>query len=110
MVVFGGQQGSKKMNDVCIFNFKNNQWERVKVQGDKLPPPRAGHSAVVRVDEKNDINRMYIFGGKLNHYQKLSDTWYFDLSTREWHEVEPSSPPSGRSGHCAAVFQHYMII
>lgn len=99
------------MNDVCIFDFKDNKWERVKtVKGELLPPPRAGHSAVLRVDEKQDINRMYIFGGKLSHDQKLNDTWYLDLNTRKWHEVETSNPPSHRSGHCAAVFKNYMIV
>ena len=74
MVIFGGFAGgegglsggissSRRTNDIYKYHFKENTWERIKAKGGVLPPPRAGHTAVVRYDEENG-DSMYIFGGK----------------------------------------------
>jgi hypothetical protein len=46
---------------------------------------------------------MYIFGGKDNENQKLNDTWKFNMTTHEWHEiiVPMDDAPQGRSGHAS---------
>ena len=54
--VFGGDKGKSMLNDLLIFNVKDESWMRAISNG--VPPaPRYHHSAVVHGSS------MYIFGG-----------------------------------------------
>ena len=81
MVIFGGFAFGERTNSVFKYHFKQNAWEMIKCKN--TPPcPRAGHSAVIRMDEVGD--HMYIFGGKDDDNQKLNDTWKLNMTTLEW--------------------------
>jgi hypothetical protein len=59
LVVFGGYDGSTRLNDLQTYNYATNAWEEIIADGGSPPNPtkRFGHSAVVYDDS------MYIFGG-----------------------------------------------
>ena len=44
---------------------------------------------------------MIIFGGKDDDNNKLSDTWMFNFSSREWRKFDFVDEPLARSGHTA---------
>jgi hypothetical protein len=51
----------------------------------QMPCPRAGHSAIIFHKNSGEAC-MIIFGGKDDDNNKLSDTWIFNFSTREWRK------------------------
>lgn len=53
---------------------------------------------------------MYIFGGKDDDNNKLSDTWRFSFKTNSWEQIISVDEPLARSGHASAVYKDYMII
>jgi len=52
MVIFGGFAFGERTNDIFRYEFKNDQWEKIPTvsQPNSVPCPRAGHSAVIKVD------------------------------------------------------------
>lgn len=78
MVIFGGFAFGERTNSMFKYNFKKETWEMIKYKNEP-PCERAGHSAVIRMDDNGD--HMYIFGGKDNDNQKLNDTWKFNMTT-----------------------------
>ena len=73
-----------------------------------LPPPRAGHSAILYHDQ------MIVFGGKDEDNNKLNDIWAFDFPTSKWSEIQLSETnyikPTIRSGHSACLYNDIMIV
>ena len=58
MLVVGGHDGAKHLNDFYQFNFDSLEWSLVETTGQVPPPsPRDSHSAVICGDA------MYLFGG-----------------------------------------------
>jgi hypothetical protein len=56
MVLHGGHDGNRHLNDTYIFNFTSQTWSSVLTEG--IPPsPRDSHVAVAHQDS------MYVFGG-----------------------------------------------
>jgi len=53
---------------------------------------------------------MYVFGGKDQDNEKLSDLWEFDFQTQLWQEILSLDPPCVRSGHSANVYNDFMIV
>lgn len=86
MVVFGGFSQGTRTNNIFKYHINTNEWELVKVSGRKMPCERAGHSAVVRYDEQNG-DCMYIFGGKDDENNKLSDLWCFNFKSNQWEQL-----------------------
>lgn len=82
MLVFGGFAFGERSNSIFKYNFRMNTWEKINHKSKAAPCPRAGHSAVIRMDEVGD--HMYIFGGKDDDNQKLNDTWKLNMTTLEW--------------------------
>ncbi|KZO96585.1 galactose oxidase [Calocera viscosa TUFC12733] len=56
LFIFGGNDGSKYLNDLHLLNLMTMEWETAKIKG-HAPPVRAQHQAVL-VDA-----RLWIFGG-----------------------------------------------
>jgi Rab9 effector protein with kelch motifs len=76
MVIFGGfLPNGERTNDIFMYYFKENKWEKVSVLGLDLPRPRAGHSALVFGDS------MVIFGGRDEESNKLNDIWVFNFTS-----------------------------
>jgi hypothetical protein len=56
-----------------------------------------------------------IFGGKNEENEKLNDVWAFNLTTLTWELYQANVAPTDaipipRSGHSAAIHQHFMVI
>jgi N-acetylneuraminic acid mutarotase len=83
MIVFGGFSSGIRTNDVHIYNFKDNEWTKMKIKSKTAPCPRSGHSAVIYEDEVYG-ETMYIFGGKDHKNIKLSDLWKLNLGSMKW--------------------------
>jgi len=104
--VFGGDKGKSMLNDLLIFNVKDESWTRAISNG--VPPaPRYHHSAVVHGSS------MYIFGGFSGNIHSNSnltnrnDLWEYKFTNGLWQLVPllPSGkPPVPRSAHGAAVY------
>lgn len=109
MVIFGGFAFGERTNSMFKYNFKQNTWEMIKSKN-QPPCERAGHSAVIRMDDNGD--HMYIFGGKDNDNQKINDTWKFNMTTHEWHQIDvpADEAPQGRSGHASQNYKDFMIV
>ncbi len=56
---------------------------------------------------------MYVFGGKDEDNEKLSDLWCFDFETGTWTYLDKQQNESSitsRSGHSACVYKDHMVI
>jgi hypothetical protein len=71
VVVFGGNLGGSKTNEVLTFNLSTNSWQSAATAG--VPPEARDGSAGVYVPTED---RMIIFGGQVNGLQ--SDVWSLD--------------------------------
>ena len=47
MIMCGGHDGTRHLNDTNIFNFQTRTWTTLQIEG-YLPAPRDSHIAVVR--------------------------------------------------------------
>ena len=75
--MFGGYTNKYGyMNDIKIFNFKDNTFELIQiVYKDLIPQIRANHKSVIYQ------NNLYVFGG-IHFNTKLDDFWKFDLKSK----------------------------
>lgn len=56
-------------------------------------------------------NCMYVFGGKDEDNEKLSDLWQFNFDDGTWTQLECNEASiTSRSGHSACVYKDHMII
>ncbi|KAF4673607.1 Leucine-zipper-like transcriptional regulator 1 [Perkinsus olseni] len=86
MLVFGGHDGSKHLNDFYMFDFFTSTWALVEPSlSSKVPPPtpRDSHIAAVYGDS------MYVFGGSTGTAR--NDLYEFNLITGGWNELRRTS-------------------
>ncbi|QDZ17607.1 galactose oxidase [Chloropicon primus] len=109
VLVFGGYDGIRWLNDVFVINVVTLESTQVRVGG-TLPSPRAGHKLAML------HQGILMFGGETTNTQYLGDLWALkglfrdssaggtpesqqDNSPR-WVKMQLSGPsPAGRSGH-----------
>ena len=111
LYVFSGQSGAKKNNSLFQFHFKSSTWTRISTEHilRGCPPPptrRYGHSMVAY------DRQLYVFGGAADN-NPSNDVHCFDLDSRSWSVIPPSSDsnlPSGRLFHAGAVLGDAMFI
>jgi N-acetylneuraminic acid mutarotase len=85
MLIFGGfVDGGERTNELWRFFFATNTWELI-VSKEKVPTPRAGHSALLRGDT------MVIFGGCDQDNEKLNDIWVYNIKASTWQEIHVES-------------------
>eukprot|EP01028_Stygiella_incarcerata_P008860 TRINITY_DN39923_c0_g1_i1.p1 TRINITY_DN39923_c0_g1~~TRINITY_DN39923_c0_g1_i1.p1 ORF type:complete len:733 (-),score=246.01 TRINITY_DN39923_c0_g1_i1:93-2291(-) len=100
VVMFGGFDGAKALNDLWAFDFESNGWIRVDSVVGEPPLPRIGHVMVEFGDQG-----LILFGG-YNGTTRFDDM--FLLRTThwpwEWEQVTIVSTdrPSARAGHAIA--------
>ena len=96
LYIFGGWDGSKRLNDLFNFNIATHIWSQVQVVGES-PAPRAGME-LCNVSEK-----MFLFGGSGPHAYCFNDLYTFDPSTATWEHcnnmLENEKSPNARAGH-----------
>lgn len=80
-------------NDLYSYEPEANRWRSTEVSGD-VPSARQWHAMVY--DDRRD--RLVVFGGVDSSFANLTDTYAFDLETREWEQLHPGggSAPSER--------------
>ncbi|KAF0687591.1 Aste57867_20710 [Aphanomyces stellatus] len=104
MYVFGGYDGSNRVNDFFEYNFKRKVWAQVLAIG--IPPtPRDRHVAVVYKDS------FYVFAG-FDGSSRVNDFIEFNFTTQKWSPVVVASgmPPSPRHSHAAVVYDKSMFV
>ncbi|KAI8088133.1 hypothetical protein BDF21DRAFT_412536 [Thamnidium elegans] len=107
MYIWGGHYQRKYLNDLCAFNVKEYpakaEWEFIAYEN-QGPSPRSGHVSVIH------DNKLYIFGG-VNANHLYNDIWYFDLSTRIWHQIAAVGYiPAPRESCAAAIVDDTIYI
>lgn len=94
----------ERTNDVYRYLVKENKWELVRPFSGAQPCPRAGHSCVAYNDS------IFVFGGKDEDNNKLSDFWEFNLITAKWTQIPNNDQVKPRSGHTAVIYKEFMVI
>lgn len=79
MILHGGHDGSKHLQDTHLFNFQNCTWSSVKTDG-PIPSPRDSHIAVILE------NSMFIYGGSSG--SAIGDFHELRLDIRRWSPVQ----------------------
>ena len=83
MIVFGGTNGSKKVNDLYVLDLRSKEWTYPECKGTP-PSPRESHTATLVGDEK-----LLIFGGSgEGEANYLNDLHVLDLKTMRWASPE----------------------
>jgi hypothetical protein len=109
IIIFGGVNDIKTLNELWIYSIKSNTWNQVENKADPFLP-RKGHSAVIFYNDTDDninpeIMRTYnliIYGGKndfgyINEilvvdiiYMVIEDKFFYKFRTIETNDlVEP---------------------
>ncbi len=93
-VLFGGGNMRTERGDpgTWLYSLAANTWTQLKL--DKQPPQRANSRLVY-----DPVNKKVVLFGGDQLDQLLSDTWTFDVVTREWVEKKPARCPMPRAGH-----------
>lgn len=108
MIVFGGYDGRKKLNDTFVFDFVSKTWSRPPTAEHNSPSRRCKHSAVIYK------KKMYIVGGfqfKEGNNYALTDMHALDLESYIWGSVlMGNSCPEALQGHKAVVCGDSMYV
>ncbi len=103
LLLFGGYDGSQRVNDLHAYNFLENSWSELAM-GDNCPSPRDRHIAVVWE------NGFYVFGG-FDGLTRVNDMHVFDLETKKWSQVTAyGSVPTPRHSHAAVVYGNSLYL
>jgi N-acetylneuraminic acid mutarotase len=98
LYIFGGWDGTKRLNDLFSFDLVQFMWTQVQVVGES-PAPRAG----MEICNVND--QLYLFGGSGPHAFCFNDLYTFDTITSSWQHCNnfrssnSSLQPKARAGH-----------
>jgi len=79
LYIFGGYDGTSRVNDFYEYQFKSMLWKSVPVRGPS-PSPRDRHVSVVWSD------KFYVFGG-FDGANRVNDFYEFNFDSLEWRPV-----------------------
>jgi leucine-zipper-like transcriptional regulator 1 len=82
MYIFGGYDGSNRVNDFYEFDITSRKWSLVPSSGTP-PSPRDRHTGVVH------STNFYVFAG-FDGAQRVNDFFCFSFSTSKWSPVQVS--------------------
>ncbi|RHY93048.1 hypothetical protein DYB37_001322 [Aphanomyces astaci] len=103
MYVFGGYDGSNRVNDFFEYNFKRKVWSQVMALGTP-PTPRDRHVAAVHKD------RFYVFAG-FDGSSRVNDFIEFNFVLKTWTLLVVEGPaPIPRDSHVAVTHGCSMYI
>ena len=85
LYVFGGYNGSERVNDIYRFCLETYEWGVVTPVGGTVPPPRDRHCGCVYKD------CLYVFGG-FDGARRINDMWSFSFETSTWKEIDQNTP------------------
>ena len=98
MMVFGGHDGARQLNDFYAWSFTNETWNEIETIGN---PPSARDSHVA-VSYKNSL---FIFGGSTGNAR--SDFYEYKFLEQKWIPVCSSggTPPCSRFCHIGVAYK-----
>eukprot|EP00397_Hematodinium_sp_SG-2012_P039098 GEMP01042634.1.p1 GENE.GEMP01042634.1~~GEMP01042634.1.p1 ORF type:complete len:502 (+),score=78.77 GEMP01042634.1:151-1656(+) len=103
LYIFGGYDGSNRVNDFYKFDFKTSRWSLIMATS-PLPSARDRH---ITVSYQQCI---YIFGG-YDGNNRVNDFWQFDTISETWSLVEGGgTPPTPRHSHSGIEYNGSMYI
>ena len=96
LYVFGGFDGSTRLNDLHRFDFASSVWTHIIPASGIAPSPRDRLAAASLKDN------LYIFGG-FDGNSRVNDLWRFDTVRNSWVLMDSVSGqcPSARHSHSA---------
>ncbi|GLD93498.1 hypothetical protein PINS_up002090 [Pythium insidiosum] len=103
MYIFGGYDGSMRLNDFYEYNFTRKLWSVVLAIGSP-PSPRDRHVGVVYKDS------FYVFGG-FDGGSRVNDFLEYNFLSQKWSTVVVNAgmPPTPRHSHAAVVYDKSMF-
>ncbi|KAL1145661.1 hypothetical protein V6Z11_A11G313600 [Gossypium hirsutum] len=106
MMVFGGTNGSKKVNDLHVLDLVSKEWIRAECQG-VVPSPRESHTATLIGEDK-----IVIFGGSgEGGASYLNDLHVLDLRTMRWTSPQVRGHiPAPRDSHSAIAIGNKLVV
>ena len=108
MIVFGGYDGKKKLNDTYVYDFAAGQWSRPPNAERNAPSRRCKHSSVLYK------KKIYVVGGfqyKDGANYALTDMHILDLRSFSWSTVLMNkASPEALQGHKAVVCGDSMYV
>lgn len=84
MILHGGHDGNRHLQDTYIYDFDLNHWGALLTEG-PVPSPRDSHIAIVYK------NSMYIYGGSTGN--AIGDFHELKLDTKRWGIVQSGMSP-----------------
>jgi hypothetical protein len=85
--------GGFGITDTWVFSCETQTWSEVE----PTINPGIHHSLALAYDPLENV--VVLFGGFGGDGHETDDTWKFDLTTREWSDLAPSTTPLARYGH-----------
>ncbi|MCE7736149.1 MAG: hypothetical protein GPJ54_14805, partial [Candidatus Heimdallarchaeota archaeon] len=82
VVMFGGYDGSSLLNDIWVYDYLTNVWE--KQVPEVSPLPRRYHSMIYDTSRK----KIVLIGGTTGAFE----TWEMDSSNYNWTNLSPITP------------------
>lgn len=94
-LMFGGYDLNwNRLNDIWEYNAASKTWTDVSPVAGARPQRRSGQTMVF-----DPVRRVVIvFGGLLDDFSYLNDTWEWSTVTKTWTNVTPAASPSARQG------------
>mmetsp|Transcript_31762 Transcript_31762/g.90585 ORF Transcript_31762/g.90585 Transcript_31762/m.90585 type:complete len:512 (-) Transcript_31762:53-1588(-) len=104
LYIFGGYDGSNRVNDFYKFSFKTSKWSQITVSG-ALPSARDRHVVVSHSD------KIYIFAG-YDGNNRVNDFWQYDTDNEVWSVVDAAlgNPPTPRHSHSGVEYDGSMYV
>lgn len=84
VVVWGGDKGAGKKEEMWAYDYNTNTWQRYKY--DNGPDSRVYANLVY--DDKDE--KFIMYGG---YPYGNDETWVYDLSTNTWQQMQPANNP-----------------
>lgn len=102
--IFGGYDGSNRVNDFYKFSFKESKWSQL-FGASAGPSPRDRHVLV------SHGGAIYMFGG-YDGNNRVNDFWQYDTEHEVWSVVGAAvgQPPTPRHSHSGVAYDGSMYI
>ncbi|CDJ61988.1 kelch motif domain-containing protein, putative [Eimeria necatrix] len=103
--LFGGENEEKTSSDDMIrFDPNTNDFELVDTKGSG-PGPRRGASLTLWRQSPTSEPSLLLFGGMDESQVAVSESWMFDLASRQWKEMAFKNKPDARHSHASVYHQ-----
>mmetsp|Transcript_56873 Transcript_56873/g.133639 ORF Transcript_56873/g.133639 Transcript_56873/m.133639 type:complete len:509 (+) Transcript_56873:273-1799(+) len=104
LYIFGGYDGSNRVNDFYKFSFKASKWTQITATG-ASPSARDRHVVV------SHGCKIYIFAG-YDGNNRVNDFWQYDTEHEVWTIVDAAigQPPTPRHSHSGVEYNGSMYV